>query len=79
MSITRLLTGRNFTPEAVAILGQTFERALRDLEIANSDEDSRDELAKLIIEIASAKTDLDVEDLLDQVKVAWASRHGGGK
>jgi hypothetical protein len=56
-----------------------FERALCDLKIEASDEESRDELAQLIVEIASDITHLDVESLLDRVKVAWAWRYGGGK
>jgi hypothetical protein len=78
MPLKRLLTGRSFAPEDVVILIHVFEHALCDLKIEASDEESRDELAKLIVQIASDKA-LDVENLLDQVKVAWAWRYGGGQ
>ena len=55
MPLKRLLTGRNFTPEAVSILSYTFDSAISELKIAENDEESRNELAKLILEIASAK------------------------
>jgi hypothetical protein len=79
MPLKRLLTRQNFAPGAVVILIHVFERALCDLKIEASDEESRDQLAKLIDEIASDKTHLDVEDLLDRVKVAWGWRYGGGE
>jgi hypothetical protein len=77
MTIKRLLSGRNFAPEAVKLLTEVFERASDELKIAVGDEAARETLAKLTLEIAGPKPTLNADDLLDEVEIAWGWRNAG--
>ena len=65
MPLRRLLEGGNFGPEAIAILLESFDEAVADLDL-RSDLD-RNKAARIIIRLAHRQATLDARKLRDEV------------
>ncbi len=64
MPIKRMLKGRNFSPEAAAILVEAFHGVVADLDLRTAADKER--AANIVIGIAAGQTILDVAKLRDE-------------
>jgi hypothetical protein len=64
MPIKRMLKGRNFSPEAAAILVEAFHGVVADLDLRTAADKER--VAKIVIGLAAVRTALDAEALRDE-------------
>jgi hypothetical protein len=71
VAIKRQLSGKNFAPESIEVLWQTYHAAILELGIRPSDKVARERLARLVIESAAPRRELNVDDLLAGVMLAW--------
>jgi hypothetical protein len=77
MATKRLLTGSSFVPEAMAVIDEAYRIALAELGLPSESERAT-QLAKLVLDIAANKTELDVQNLAAEAKTAWAARSSKG-
>ena len=61
--IRRMLEGRNFTPEAVAVLVEAFNEIVDELYLRSPAE--REKAARILIELTLTRAILDAEELRD--------------
>jgi hypothetical protein len=59
-----MLKGRNFSPEAAAILVEAFHGVVADLDLRTAADKER--VAKIVIGLAAVRTALDAEALRDE-------------
>jgi hypothetical protein len=64
MPIKRMLEGRNFSPEAAAILVEAFNEIIDELDLRAVAE--REKAARIVIELAASEAELDVAKLRDE-------------
>ena len=64
MPIKRMLKGRNFSPEAAALLVEAFHGVVAELDLRTAADKER--VAKIVISLAGVKTALDAEALRDE-------------
>jgi hypothetical protein len=74
MPFKHLLAGYSFGAEALAVIVEAYDTALRVLQVSLKDQETKDRLAKLILDIAAKEEELDVADLLEKATAAWGLR-----
>jgi hypothetical protein len=71
MPITRLLKGHSFTPEDIRIMTGAYQAVLAERDLRSSD--SREQVAKIIVELAGARERLEeaalVREAMDRLAV----------
>jgi hypothetical protein len=71
MPFKHLLADYSFGAQALAVIVEAYDTALRVLQISLKDQEAKDRLAKLILDIAAEEKELDVADLLEKAMVVW--------